>query len=293
MEYIALDAHKRYSFASVESEDGGKHSEARGEHGPGAIRQFLEKFARGSPVAVETVGNWYEIVGEIEEAGMVPGLVHARRAKMMLATVNKTDRLDARGMNRLQRTGTLPTMWIPSADLRDQRERFRTRMVLTQQHTRLKNRIHATLAKYRLRVEEASDALSKKGRQELALCFARLPTQTRYATELLLQQLDSVLVHIAALEKRMKEAFEPNKDVDYLLSLPGVGFTLAVVILIEVRDVARFSSASHFASFAGTVPCVHASGGKVRLGQLRSDVNRYLKWAFVEAANAISRNHLR
>jgi transposase len=293
MEYIALDAHKRYSFASVEGIDGTRRTEARVEHGPGAIRQFLEKFDRGSPVAVETVGNWYWIVGEIEEAGMVPRLVHARRAKMMLATVNKTDRLDARGMNRLQRTGTLPTVWIPSADLRDDRELFRTRMVLTQQRTRLKNRIHATLAKYCLRVEESSDAFSKKGRQELGLCFAKLPTQTRYATELLLQQLDSVLVHIAALEKRMKEVFEPNKDVDYLLSLPGVGFTLAVVILSEVGDVARFSSASHLASYAGTVPSVYASGGKVRLGQLRSDVNRYLKWAFVEAANAISRNHLR
>jgi transposase len=150
MEYIALDAHKRYSFASVENVDGCKRTEARVEHGPGAICQFLEKFELGSPVAVETVGNWYWIVGEIEEAGMVPRLVHARRAKMMLATVNKTDRLDARGMNRLQRSGTLPTVWIPSADLRDQRELFRTRMVFTQQRMRLKNRIHATLAKYAL-----------------------------------------------------------------------------------------------------------------------------------------------
>jgi hypothetical protein len=95
MEYIALDAHKRYSFASVEDTDGVKRTEVRVEHGPGAIRKFLEKFDRGSPVAVETVGNWYWIVSEIEEAGMVPKLVHALRAKMMLASVNKTDRLDA------------------------------------------------------------------------------------------------------------------------------------------------------------------------------------------------------
>ena len=153
MDYIALDSHKRYSFASVESEDGAKRTEARVEHRPGAIHQFLERFDHGSPVAVETVGNWYWIVGEIEEAGMVPRLVHARRAKMMLATANKTDRLDARGMNRLQRTGTLPTVWIPSAELRDQRELSRTRMVFTQQRTRLKNRIHANLAKYGLRIE--------------------------------------------------------------------------------------------------------------------------------------------
>jgi transposase len=43
----------------------------------------------------------------------------------------------------------------------------------------------------------------------------------------------------------------------------------------------------------GTTPRVHASGGKVRYGALRSDVNRYLKWAFSEAANAVAVNHTR
>jgi len=38
---------------------------------------------------------------------------------------------------------------------------------------------------------------------------------------------------------------------------------------------------------AGTTPRVHASGGKTRFGRSRPDVNRYLKWAFIEAANAI------
>ena len=248
------------------------------EHEPGSIHQFLKRFERGSPVAVETVGNWYWIIGEIEEAGMVPKLVHARHAKMMLASVNKTDRLDARGMNRLQRSGTLPTVWIPSAELRDKRELFRTRMVFTQQRTRLKNRIHATLAKYALRIEESSDAFNKKGREELALCLAKLPLHTRYAAERVLEQLDSVTAEIAALEARMREVFAPNSEINFLMSLPGVGFILAVVIFSELGDVGRFGSASHFASYSGTAPRVHASGGKVRLGQLRSDVNRYLKW---------------
>ena len=61
--------------------------------------------------------------------------------------VNKTDKLDARGLNRLQRCGTLPTVWIASGELRDQRELPRTRMAFSRTRTRLKNRIHATLAK--------------------------------------------------------------------------------------------------------------------------------------------------
>jgi hypothetical protein len=80
-------------------------------------------------VAVETIGNWYWVVSEIEQAGMVPRLVNARQAKLMLASANKTDRLYAQGINRLQRSGTLPTVWIAPGELRDQRELFRTRMV--------------------------------------------------------------------------------------------------------------------------------------------------------------------
>ena len=118
-------------------------------------------------MAVETVGNWYRIVDEIEEAGMMPRLVHARKAKLMLAMVNKTDKLDARGLNRLQRSGTLPAVWIPPPELRDQRELPCTRMVFSQSRTRLKNRIHATLAKYALSVEGVSDLFGKKGRELL------------------------------------------------------------------------------------------------------------------------------
>jgi transposase len=133
----------------------------------------------------------------------------------------------------------------------------------------------------------------KKGREELARCVTKLPPYTRYAVERVLEQLDSALAQIKALEARMQEVFAPNSEIKYLMSLPGVGFILAVVIFSEVGDIGRFGSAARFASYAGTAPRVHASGGKVRLGQLRSDVNRYLKWAFVEAANAISLNRRR
>jgi hypothetical protein len=63
----------------------------------------------------------------------------------MLGMIDKTA-LDARGLNRLQRAGTLPAVWIPPSTLRDWRDLPRTRMVLVRQRTRLKNRIHAVLA---------------------------------------------------------------------------------------------------------------------------------------------------
>ena len=105
MQYIAFDAHKHYTLASVATPDGQLVREERIEHDRGALRQFLGRCERGSPVAVETVGNWYWIVDEIEAAACTPKLVHARKAKLMMGMINKTDKLDARGLNRLQRNG--------------------------------------------------------------------------------------------------------------------------------------------------------------------------------------------
>ncbi len=287
MNYIAFDSHKRYTLASVEKESGCLLEEVRIEHEPESIRKFLSRWEPGSPVAVETLGNWYWIVDEIEAAGMVPRLVHARKAKLMMGSANKTDKLDARGLNRLQRTGTLPTVWIAPKELRDQRDLPRTRMVLTRERTRLKNRIQATLAKYALSVEGVSDLFGGKGRELLRRQVAQLPPHTRFATERLLEQLELVGRQIALFEERMREVFEDTPEHRLLTSLPGVGFILATVILTETGDIGRFHGAGNYASYSGTTPRIHSSGGKTRFGSLRSDVNSYLKWAFVEAANVV------
>lgn len=293
MQYTAFDVHKHYTWARVESADGGLVREKKIPHEQGAFRRFLAGCEPGSPVAVETVGNWYWIVDEIEAAGCVPQLVHAHKAKLMLGTVNKTDRLDARGLVRLQKVGTLPVVWIPPGELRDARELPRTRMALVAQRTRLKNRIHATLSKYGIPAPNVSDLFGKRGRQELQPLLDALPPQTAFATSTLLKQADGLHHEIQALEQRMAELFEVDDAIQLLMTLPGVGFILATVIRTEIGDVKRFARHEQLAAYAGTVPRVHESGGHRRYGPVRSDVNQYLKWAFVEAANVVCQNRRR
>jgi len=86
------------------------------------------------------------------------------------------------------------------------------------------------------------------------------------------------------------EVFQLTPEIRLLRTLPGVGLTLAVLIVLEIGDVRRFATNEKLAAYAGTTPRVHSSGGKTRYGPLRPDVNRYLKWAFVEAANVICRH---
>ncbi|MCK5584634.1 transposase, partial [Candidatus Bipolaricaulota bacterium] len=226
MQCIAFDSHKHYTWALVETEKGKLVREQRIDHARGALAEFLEEFEPGSPVAVETIGNWYWITDEIEAAGMVPKLVNARKAKLMSGSINKTDRLDAKGINRLQRSGTLPTVWIPPRELRDARELPRTRMVLVRQRTQLKNRIHANLAKYGLKTSGVTDLFGVRGRKILDDLLNEFPTQTRYATEILIGNLDHLQGEVKAIEERMSELFGDLKSLELIQTLPGVALIL-------------------------------------------------------------------
>jgi transposase len=103
---------------------------------------------------LESVGNWYWIADEIEAAGCTPLLTHPAKAKLMMGHINKTDKLDAAGLATLLRLGSLPTVWVPPAEIRDDRELPRTRMTLCRMRTSLKNRIHSILANYALAPED-------------------------------------------------------------------------------------------------------------------------------------------
>jgi len=292
-EYIAFDSHKRYTWVEHQQANTGKTRHYRLEHAPGAIRQALAGCAPGTPVAIEATANWYWITDEIEQAQCVPRLVHPRRAKLMMGQINKTDKLDTHGLNTLQRNGTLPTVWIPPGRLRELRELTRTRVVLVAQRTRWKNRITATLAKWGLPASEYSDPYGKRAREELQSRIEQLPEQTRWATRQMLAQLDSLSEQIREFEKRLGELVEVTPEMQRLETLPGVGIILSATIALEIGEIGRFLSAERLASYSGTVPRVHASGDRVRYGRTRPDVNRYLKWAFAEAANSTAVNYRR
>lgn len=292
-EYIAFDSHKHYTWVEQEKVESGKVRQCRVEHAPGAIRRILARCRPGTRVALEATANWYWIVEEIEQAGLVPQLVHPRKAKLMMGLINKTDKLDAHGLNRLQRNGTLPVVWIPPGPLRELRELTRTRVVLVAQRTRWKNRLTATLAKYGAESSEYSDAYGKSARPELESRLMRLPEQALWTSQQMLAEVDNLSRQIERFEERLNQLVKTTPEMERLKSLPGVGVVLAATMALEIGDVARFPSAQHLASYAGTTPRVHSSGDHTRYGRTRPDVNRYLKWAFAEAANSVAVNHQR
>lgn len=283
--FIGCDAHKKYSmFASI-NEDGHRAQCIKVNNDRHQFSCFLNTLPPNSQIAIETVGNWYWMIDEMERAGHEPKLTNAGKAKLMMGQINKTDKLDANGLALLLRNGTLPSVWIPPGELRDQRELPRMRMALVHVRTMLKNRIHAALAKYALVITEVSDIFGVSGRKLLKKRLEELPLYTRRSVEAQLKLLDQVKEHIQECEKQIEEIIEKTPEIMLLMTLPGVGPILAIVIALEIGQIDRFFCAEKLASYAGTVPRIKASGGKIRYGKTRPDVNRYLKWALIEAAN--------
>jgi len=234
------------------------------------------------------------MVDELEAAGLQPMLADSYEAKQRMRGPNKTDTRDARGLAILLRNGTLPCVWIPTAKLRDLRALMRTRLALVAQRTTLKNRILAAVNRYGLRDDPISDLFVGQGRLRLNVYLGGMPKQTREASLEEWAVVDELREHIENPEERIAQHIGRIGYVrllktmpGVLKTMPGVGEILGATIWLEVGDVERFPSAAHLASYAGLVPTVHASGGKVHLGPTTRHSNHYLRWAFVEAACSI------
>jgi transposase len=213
-------------------------------------------------------------------------LCNPHEAKRRMGLTNKTDKLDAKGLAILLRNGTLPEVWIPPSELRDQRELLRLRIFLVRLRTRVKNRIHGALSRHNVQVPGA-DLFGVGPRLELSTRLPELPEHSREAVEQELATLDFLNTEIEAAEKRLEAIMKVSVEADLLKTLPCVGKILSMVLMLEIGRVDRFPTAAHLASYAGLVPRVRSSGGHTRMGQVCGNVNRNLKWAFVEAGNLI------
>lgn len=291
-EFIGCDAHKQFSVFVAVDEKGHAGEAVRVPHERGLYREFLSRLPDQSAIAIEASGHYSWLVDEMEQLGHRPKLAHPLEAKRRMGLTRKTDKLDAKGLAILLRNGTLPEVWIPPKELRDQRELVRMRIFLVQLRTSVKNRIHGTLARHNV-VVPGTDLFGTEARLQLGERLLELPVHSREAIAQELATLDFLEGEIRSVEKRLEAIMKVSVEADLLKTLPCVGTILSMVLMLEIGRVDRFPTAAHLASYAGLVPRVHSSGGHTRMGQVCGNVNRILKWAFVEAGNLVVVNQRR
>jgi transposase len=285
-QFIGCDAHKKFSVFAAINEEGEYGTTIRISHDLESFRAFMKELPPGSKIALETSGCYYWMVDEMERAGHIPKLAHAYAAKRRMEGRHKTNERDARGLAMLLRNGTLPVVWIPPAELRDQREMLRWRMCLVRMRTRVKNRIHGMLQRYNVDIA-VSDLFSDKGRSKLMARLEELPPYSRASLLDQLGMVDKVDTEIGECEQVLEQMLYPSAERDLLDSLPGVGKILSAVMALEIGIVERFSGPGRLASYAGLVPVARESADWKKKDRCPRDCNVYLKWAYVEAANVI------
>src|SRR5580693_6823434 len=290
--FIGCDAHKKFSVFVAVDEKGKAGEAVRVPHDRESYREFLKRLPPHSTIAVEASGHYSWLVDEMECMGHCPKLCNPLEAKRRMGLTKKTDKLDARGLAILLRNGTVPEVWIPPSELRDQRELLRLRIFLVHLRTRVKNRIHGTLARHNVQIPGA-DLFGVEARLRLGARLPELPVHSREAVEQELATLDFLEMQIESAEERLEKIMKMSVEADLLKTLPCVGPILSMVLMLEIGKVERFPTAAHLASYAGLVPRVHSSGGHTRMGQVCRNVNRNLKWAFVETGNLIVINQRR
>lgn len=94
---------------------------------------------------------------------------------------------------------------------------------------------------------------------------------------------------IYEIHNTLLKAARIKPQFDKLLTVPGIGNILAMTITLETGDISRFSGVGQYASYCRCVPASRFSNEKRKGRGNRKNGNKYLAWAFVEAAQKARR----
>ena len=151
----------------------------------------------------------------------------------------------------------------------------------------LKNRVHAVLARNHIENKEfgrLSDKFGKRG-----MSYMRGFKLKGNDTQILNDNLDLIEEFsrkIKEAEKRIAEVFKEDEICRLLQTIPGIGKILSVTIRYEINNIERFINSKKLGSYSGLVPSTYSTGGKTFQGRITKQGNKWLRCAFVEAAQS-------
>jgi transposase len=286
MHYVAIDLHKRYSVLSALNEQGQRTREGRVDGNRAAgFAEFIHGLGEPCKIVIEATWNWgrvHDLLETIEGVEEVV-LAHPYKTRIIAEAQVKTDKLDARALAKLLRADLIARAHIPSAATRRRKEVLRQRVFWVRVQTMVRNRVHQVIDRQpQLDLPQMSDLFGARGRTAMRQLQLPEPDATQLRQDLDL--LEALRARIKELEAMIVATNDGDDATRLLQSLPGMGKVLAAVVACEIDGIARFAAPKKLLAYAGLVPTTHASGGKSYNGPLLPRCNKWLRWAFVEAA---------
>jgi transposase len=283
MKYSGIDLHSNNCWVTVTDEE---DRVVAGKRVPNDLEKILRLLLPWRDelvgVVVESTYNWYWLVDALQAAGFKVHLANTVAIKKYEGLKHSGDETDARYLAHLLRLGLLPTGTILPPEQRAVRDLARKRLQLVRSRTTHILAVENILARQQ---GHRLDSNSVKRLSAEMIDQMGLPEDVALALKTNVAVIATLNAQIELLEKRLQEKIGKQRAYQLLTSVPGIGQALATTILLETGPIERFASPGNYASYARCVDSVRVSNGKKKGEGNPRNGNKYLCWAFIEAAN--------
>ena len=280
--YCGIDLHANNSVVAIIDEQDNIRFEKRLPNSLEAILSALSAFASElAGCVVESTYNWYWLVDGLMDAGYRVHLAHTSAVPQYAGLKYTNDHSDARHLAHLLRLGIVPTGHILPKEQRAVRDLLRRRLLLVRQRTLHHLSLQSLIARY------TGERLSANEIKKLDVdaVLARLGEPIGLGGQISclgIQWLDRA---IGLIEHEVYKQLKPRPEYRLLTSVPGIGQALGSTIALETGSIERFPGPGHYASYARCVKTEKISNGKLKGRGNAKSGNKYLAWAFMEAAH--------
>lgn len=202
---------------------------------------------------------------------------------------NKTDRKDADKLGTMSEMDCLPTVHMPTAQVRQWRSLIEYRRNLVARRTAIRNNVRSIFERQGLRLAGGQAAWTKAGCKELekeALegSASSADQLWRFQLHCELEQMEGVQRQVGEVEKKLQELAANNEQVQRLQTAPQVGPRLSETVVAVLDDPQRFKNSRQVACYAGLTPRRWQSGESDRQGHISKTGNSLLRSLLVEIA---------
>jgi transposase len=285
--YIGMDVHREFAQLAV-LEDGRLRDEGKIGVTPEALRAWADGLHPDDQVALEATGNSDAIANLLIPLVERVVVSNPSKTRAIAEAKVKTDKVDARILAQLLAADFLPPVWLPDERTRALRRQVMRRAHLVRQRTRIKNQVHAILARNLAPTPPVTDLFGKTGRHWLSR--QELPLDERATVSALLRQLDFHAGELAIVDKELAVEALADPKVARLMTIPGVDAIAGISIVAAVGDFTRFDDPNKLVAYVGLNPRVRQSGNSAPVhGRISKAGRAHVRGVLVEAAWSASR----
>jgi len=285
-----IDLHSNNLFCAIVDLDGKRVFEKRLPCDLETVVRALKPFKkRLEKIAVESTYNWYWLVDGLQDHGYPVVLANPAAMQQYDGIKHADDKSDGFFLAEMLRLNILPTGNICERKVRPVRDLLRRRMGLVHKRTSLILSLKSLHT--RMTGRDLSTGSIKALEPEDAKRLFEHPAD-QLITRLDLQLMEQLGQSIKAIEAMVLAQVKSLPDYQVLQTMPGVGKILGMTITLETVDPKRFASPGDYASYCRCVDSRRFSNGKKKGENNGKCGNKYLAWAFVEAANLAQRHDL-